>query len=319
METVEGLAKFGDYRTWYRVTGDLAGAPPLIVAHGGPGCTHDYVDSFKALAETGRAVIHYDQIGNGRSTRLPEKGAEFWTVDLFLDELRNLIDHLGIGQGYYLLGQSWGGMMGAEFAIERPQGLKALILADSPASMALWIEETGRLRSALPDDVQAVLTLHEKAGTTGHPDYVKATKVFNLRHVCRLDPAPEAVQRTNRAMDEDAHVYNLMIGPNEFHITGTLKDWSVIDRLHLIDVPTLLISGAHDEATPATVRPFAERIPDVRWHIFPQSSHMPHVEEFDDCMRLVGDFLLECDGKQERNVSGFPAGDDNRTQARPCA
>ncbi|MBL0374314.1 proline iminopeptidase-family hydrolase [Rhizobium sp. KVB221] len=297
MGAVEGLARFGDYRTWYRVTGDLAGATPLIVAHGGPGCTHDYVDSFKALSEAGRAVIHYDQIGNGRSTRLPEEGAEFWTVDLFLDELRNLIDHLGIGERYYLLGQSWGGMMGAEFAISRPEGLKALILADSPASMPLWIEETGRLRAALPADVQAVLSHHEAANSTTHPDYVEATKVFNLRHVCRLDPAPAAVQRTHNAMDEDSHVYNLMIGPNEFHITGTLKDWTAIDRLRLVDVPTLLISGAYDEATPATVRPFAEHIPDVRWHIFPNSSHMPHVEEFDDCMKLVGDFLLECDKK----------------------
>jgi len=295
METVEGLAGFGDYRTWYRITGDLGGAAPLIVAHGGPGCTHDYVDSFKALTRTGRAVIHYDQIGNGRSTRLPEKGAAFWTVGLFLDELRNLIDHLGIAQHYYLLGQSWGGMLGAEFAVTRPPGLKALVLADSPASMPLWIEETGRLRAALPADVQAVLTRHEQAQTTDHPDYVAATKVFNLRHVCRLDPAPEAVQRTHEAMEADSHVYNLMIGPNEFHITGTLADWTVIDRLHLVDVPTLLISGAHDEATPATVQPFADRIPDVRWHVFPQSSHMPHVEEFDDCMRIVGDFLLECD------------------------
>ena len=295
MKIVEGFAKFGDYQTWYRVTGDLNGATPLIIAHGGPGCTHDYVDSFKALATTGRAVIHYDQIGNGRSTRLPEKDASFWTVDLFLDELRNLITHLDIGRSYSLLGQSWGGMLGAEFAVKRPAGLKALVLADSPASMQLWIQETGRLRSDLPDDVQAVLTRHELAGSTDHPAYAEATKVFNLRHVCRLDPAPEAVMRTNQAMEQDAHVYNLMIGPNEFHITGTLKDWTVIDELHKINVPTLLISGAFDEATPATIQPFADLIPDVRWHIFPSSSHMPHVEEFESCMKVVGDFLLDCE------------------------
>lgn len=74
MLVTEGKAPFRDYETWYRVTGDLgSGLAPLIVAHGGPGCTHDYVESFAALADVGRAVIHYDQIGNGRSTRLPEK------------------------------------------------------------------------------------------------------------------------------------------------------------------------------------------------------------------------------------------------------
>lgn len=296
MQVTEGKAPFRDWQTWYRVTGDLgSGLTPLIVAHGGPGCTHDYVDSFAALAGAGRAVIHYDQIGNGRSTRLAEKGAGFWTVDLFMAELHNLIAHLGLGRGYYLLGQSWGGMLGAEFAITRPAGLKALVLADSPASMPVWIAETGRLRDALPEEVKAVLSRHEAAGTTGHPDYAKATKVFNARHVCRLDPPPDAVRRTNAAMEADSHVYNLMIGPNEFHITGTLADWSVVDRVHLIDVPTLLISGAHDEATPATVQPFADGIPDVRWHVFPNSSHMPHVEEFDDCMKVVGEFLARCD------------------------
>ncbi|ODN70359.1 L-amino acid amidase [Methylobrevis pamukkalensis] len=92
---VEGFAPFGEWKTWYRVTGDLAGPKtPLIVLHGGPGCTHDYVDSFKDLAATGRAVIHYDQIGNGHSTHLPEKGGDFWTPALFMAELDNLIDHL---------------------------------------------------------------------------------------------------------------------------------------------------------------------------------------------------------------------------------
>lgn len=291
----EGFAPFREWQTWYRITGDLtSGEAPLIVAHGGPGCTHDYVDSFKALAKDGRAVIHYDQIGNGRSTHLRDKGAEFWTVGLFLDELRNLIAHLGL-RDYDLLGQSWGGMLGAEFAVTRPEGLRALVIADSPASMALWVQEANRLRAALPPDVQAVLTQHEQAGTTDSDAYRAATEVFYARHVCRIVPNPPEVERTNRAVREDPTVYGTMNGPNEFHVVGTLRDWTVIDRLDRINVPVLLISGAHDEATEATMQPFADRIADVRWHIFPNSSHMPHVEEFDDCMRVVGAFLAECD------------------------
>ena len=78
----EGYADFRDYRTWYRVTGSLdADKAPLVVVHGGPGCTHDYLDSLTGLAATGRAVIHYDQLGNGRSTHLRDRGADFWTVD----------------------------------------------------------------------------------------------------------------------------------------------------------------------------------------------------------------------------------------------
>ncbi len=295
MQVSEGTAPFRGYQTWYRVTGELAGGTtPLIVVHGGPGCTHDYVDSFKALASGGRAVIHYDQIGNGRSTRLPDKGADFWTVGLFVDELRNLIAHLGLDR-YHLLGQSWGGMLGAEFAVLRPEGLVALVIADSPASMELWVSEANRLRAALPAEVQETLLKHERAGTTDHPDYQAATAVFYARHVCRIVPNPPDVARTNQALKEDSTVYNAMNGPNEFHVVGTLRTWSVIDRLPAIDVPTLLISGAHDEATEATMRPFATNIPDVRWHVFPNSSHMPHVEEFEDCMKVVGGFLAGCD------------------------
>lgn len=297
-KTMEGFAPYGDYQTWYGVTGDVAsGKPPLIVAHGGPGCTHDYVDSYKDIAATGRAVIHYDQVGNGKSTHLPDKGGDFWTVDFFVAELNNLIDHLGIRGGYHLLGQSWGGMLGAEFAVRRPAGLVSLVIANSPASMELWIAEANRLRSLLPPDVQATLTAHEQAGTTSSPAYKAATDVFYDRHVCRVKPKPDDVARMEAWLEKDPTVYHTMNGPNEFYVIGTMKDWTIVDRLDRIAVPTLLVSGRHDEATPACVQPFADRIPDVRWTIFEESSHMPHLEERAACMATVGAFLAEVEAR----------------------
>lgn len=292
MSITEGYAPYGEYKTWYRITGDLgSGKPPLIVAHGGPGCTHDYVDSFKDIASTGRAVIHYDQVGNGKSTHLPEKGGDFWTVPFFRTELHNLIDHLGIRDAYCLLGQSWGGMLAAEFAVERPAGLKALIIANSPAAMKTWISEANRLREALPPEVQATLLKHEQAETTHSVEYMEATDVFNQRHVCRVVPMPPEVKRTFDAIATDPTVYHTMNGPNEFHVIGTMKDWSIVGRLSTISAPTLLISGRYDEATEACVQPYADEIPDVRWRIFEQSSHMPHVEEREACMAEVAAFL----------------------------
>ena len=294
--TTEGMASFGDYETWYRVTGNIgSGKTPILIVHGGPGCTHDYVDAFKLLAASGRAVVHYDQIGNGRSTHLREKGVDFWTVDLFKRELDNLIDHLGIRGGYHLLGQSWGGMLGAEFASTRPEGLRRLVIADSPASMTLWLKAAAELRAKLPPDVQATLLRHEEAGTTGSPEYEAAVLVFYQRHVCRVVPMPEAVARSFAAIADDPTVYHTMNGPSEFHVIGSLKTWSMVGRLGSIAVPTLLISGRHDEATPATVQPFADEIPDVRWAVFDESSHMPHVEETERCMQVVGDFLAEAE------------------------
>jgi L-proline amide hydrolase len=97
------------------------------------------------------------------------------------------------------------------------------------------------------------------------------------------------------AIETDPTVYGTMNGPNEFHVVGTLRSWSIIDRLDRIAVPTQLISGAHDEATPGCVQPFADAIPDVRWHVLPESSHLPHVEERDDFMTLLAGFLATVD------------------------
>jgi L-proline amide hydrolase len=297
LPTEEGYVPFGEYRTWYRITGSLdSPLLPLVVAHGGPGCTHDYVDSFKDIqALDGRPVIHYDQLGNGNSTRLPEKGPDFWTVELFLDELDRLLAHLGIQHRYAYLGQSWGGMLGAEHAVRRPAGLKALVIANSPANMQTWVAEANRLRRDLPEDVQATLARHEDAGTITDPDYIAASRVFYDRHVCRVVPWPEEVARTFAIMDEDNTVYRNMNGPTEFHVIGTMKHWTIEDRLPDIAAPTLLISGRHDEATPEVVRPYVERVPNIRWVLFEDSSHMPHVEEKALCLATVSGFLKERD------------------------
>nr|WP_205932751.1 proline iminopeptidase-family hydrolase [Rhizobium leguminosarum] len=295
--TKEAYLPFRDYRTWYRVTGSLeSGKLPLVVAHGGPGCTHDYVDSFKDIAALdGRPVIHYDQLGNGNSTRLPEKGPDFWTVGLFLEELDALLSHLGIQQHYAVLGQSWGGMLGAEHAVRRPEGLKALVIANSPANMHTWVSEANRLRQELPKEVQDTLLRHELAGSLTHPDYIAASRIFYDRHVCRVVPWPPEVARTFAIMDEDNTVYRNMNGPTEFHVIGTMKDWTIENRLDRIEAPTLLISGKYDEATPLVVRPYLERVPGCEWVLFENSSHMPHVEEKQLCLATVSGFLSRHD------------------------
>ncbi len=292
----EGFVQFNEWRTWYRVTGELeGGATPLVVVHGGPGCSHDYLLGLATIAETGRPVIHYDQLGGGRSTLLPDRGADFWTVELFLDELENLLAVLGIADNYHLLGQSWGGMLGAEHAIRRPVGLRGLILSNSPASMDLWVSESKKLRADLPREVEQVLDAHEEAGTIDDPEYLAASQVYYDEHVCRVLPNPAEVLKTITFMAEDSTVYNTMFGPNEFFCVGSLRTWSVIDRVALISAPTLLLSGRFDEATPATVQPFFERIANVRWELFENSSHMPFIEETERYLEVVNEFLAEVD------------------------
>lgn len=144
--------------TYCKIFGDLKTTQkrPLIVVHGGPGWSHDYLLSIADLADDGTVVIFYDQFGGGRSSHLPEKNGDtrFWVEELFLTEFDNDVRHLGIQDNYNVLGQSWGGMLMGRWASRQPKGLHRLVIANSPASVELWVEAANYLLAQLPQDVQ---------------------------------------------------------------------------------------------------------------------------------------------------------------------
>ena len=294
--STEGRVPFRGYHTWYRVVGDAEedGKLPLLCLHGGPGGTHDYLEPLEAVAETGRRVAFYDQLGCGRSD-LPDDPS-FYTLELFVDEVGLVRDELGL-ERVHLFGNSWGGMLAMECALTRPSGLASLVLASSPASIPQWVEETGKLRAQLPQEVQDTLRRHEEAGTTDDPEYEEACTVFYERHVCRADPWPECVLRSFDFIAKHGLVYHTMNGPSEFHVTGTLREWSVVDRLGEIDVPTLVVTGEHDEATPAINRTVSEGIRGAESVIYPNASHMAHVEDTPGYVRLLDDFLSRVEAR----------------------
>jgi len=278
--------------TWYRIVGDLSSnKTPVVVLHGGPGAAHNYTISIgEIIAATGRPAILYDQLGCGLSTHLPDAPKEFWTPELFMEELTLLTEHLGIDKNFAIIGQSWGGMLGMQYATTDRKGLKALIVADSPASMAIWSSEAAKLRALLPADVEAALKAAETSNDYTSPEFKAAMDVYYERHVCRI-PFPQDVLDSFAQIDADPTVYHTMNGPSEFLCIGTLKDWDIHDQLHKISVPTLLLNGAYDEATPGMVQEIHRRIPDVLWEQFPESAHMPHVEEPERFSRIVNSFL----------------------------
>ena len=214
MHATEGFVPFRGYRTWYRVVGDERSQEklPVVLLHGGPGGTHDYLEPLEALAEVGgRQVLFYDQIGCGKSD-LPDDDS-LWVVETFVDELDVIRRELGLDR-IHLFGNSWGGMLAMEYALTRPRGLESLILASSPASIPQWVDETGKLRAQLPQAVQEVLDRHEAAGTTDDPEYEEAATVFYKRHVCRVEPWPDCVLRSFQFIAEHGVVYHTMNGPS---------------------------------------------------------------------------------------------------------
>ena len=296
--SVEGHVPFRGFRTWYRVVGEgeAPGRSPVLVLHGGPGTGHDYLEPLVALAASGRRVVYYDQLGCGRSDHPHDPS--LWSVGLFVEEVAAVRAALGLSR-VHLLGQSWGGMLALEVALARHPGLVSLVLADSLASVPIWTAEMNRLRGELPAEVREVLARHEAAGTTGSPEYQEAVMVFYRRHLCRLDPFPGCVERTFANLAADPEVYNTLWGPSEFYATGRLKGWDVTPRLGEIRLPTLVLSGRFDEATPAIAEALRLGIAGSERVTFEESSHMPHVEETDRFLSVVGDFLARAEERAQ--------------------
>jgi proline-specific peptidase len=292
----EGYVPFHGYRTWYRIVGDAqpaSGRASLLLLHGGPGVPHDYMENLEALADAGRQVIFYDQLGCGNSDQ--PHNPDLWVPELFVEEVGAVRQALGLDR-VHILGSSWGGMLGMLYALTQPSGLLSLIIESSPASVPRWMEELRRLRDELPAEVEATLARHEAEGTTSDPAYQEAMLVFYRRHVCRLEQWPEYVNRSFAKLAQNDEVYQTMNGPSEFHVIGRLKGWDISGRLGEIRVPTLIISGQYDEVTPATMEIVHRGITGSQWELMEGCSHLSHVEQPERFMAIVNEFLARVEG-----------------------
>jgi pimeloyl-ACP methyl ester carboxylesterase len=249
---------------------------PVLVLHGGPGSTHLALEGLASLAERGRRVAFYDQLGSGESDRPDDPS--LWTVATFVDQVRSVREGLGL-ERIHLFGSSWGGMLALEYALTQPEGLASLVLNSTPTSAPRWAKEARRLH----EDLAPGLSVEEQE------------KEFFRRHICRLDPEPEVLERSRKQFGKP--VYETMWGPNEFTVTGALKGWDVIDRLGELRVPALITSGRYDECTPALVEPLHQGLAGSEWVLFENSAHMPYLEEPELYLELVDSFLERVEGQ----------------------
>jgi len=231
-------------------------------------------------------VIFYDQLGSGHSTHLPDKPTSFWTIDLFINELLNLLVHLNIQDNFDLIGHSWGGMLGTEVEVRRqPAGLRRLILTNSLATMQSWKASNAQLIQSFPKDVQEGISL----GSGDLKRFRDAMRQFHAVHGCTVKPTPkEVIYSLDQVLgdDGDPTVSKAMFG-------GEIADWTIVDRLHLVRVPTLVINGRADIAQDFVCEPFFWHITKVKWVTFELSSHTPMWEERERYVKLVGDFLSQ--------------------------
>jgi proline-specific peptidase len=281
-----GTVPFHGGQTWYQINGDLGGgSPPLLTLHGGPGSVHNYLLPLAGLLGSERAVVFYDQVGCGNSTRRPDWPPERWTVDLHLEELDALVSHLGLTR-FHLLGHSWGGMLAAEYALRHPDRLASLILGSTCASAQLMIDSINGLRAALSTD-----------GMPGTAEYEQALAgLFVTQHICRVVPMPDELAYTLGQIAANPGINLAMMGQDPGEVTGTLRGWTVVDRLAGMAVPTLVLGGEYDELDASARQPFLDLIPDVRGHVFAGASHVAFDETPDEFRDVTSAFLAGHDG-----------------------
>ncbi len=251
------------------------GAETVLLVNGGPGLPCDYLrDSHSVLADSGYRVVAWDQLGCGAS----DKPADLPLYDIrrYAAETETVRIALGLGR-VHLLGQSWGTFLAIEYALTHPDGAKSLVIANGAADIPHLAGEIRRLRNQLGPETVEMMQRHEATGTTEHSEYQAAITLLYYRHICRCDDWPAPVNRSFEGINMD--VYGTMWGPNEYCITGTLKDWGRLDDLHRITAPTLIVTATHDELVPESSRLIVERLPNAELAAFANSSHMPFYEE----------------------------------------
>ena len=262
---------------------------PILLLHGGPGAASYYMIPLAERLAEHRPTIVYDQLGCGRSDQPDD--TSLWTVDRSVEEVDQVRAALGLDR-CHLLGQSWGGWLSIEYMTRGATGIERLVLASTSASIPEFTAGARGLIEQLPEPHRSVLIELGDRGEYDHPDYLAAVDVFYHRHLCRMEPWPEALVLSSDQMDGN-QVYLTMNGPTEFDVIGRLREWDRTADLGRIGVPTLVTCGRYDEITPSCSQTITRGIPDARMHVFEESAHCAHLEEANDYARIVEAFLSE--------------------------
>ena len=260
------------YHLWTRTVGH--GDIKLLCLHGGPGGTHEYWENFSdELADLGVQVSMYDQLGSFYSDQPDysdlQIAAKYLTYDYFLEEVEEVRQKLGL-DNFYLIGQSWGGLLVQMYAVKYGQHLKGAIISSMVDEIDEYVTNVNQCRlQTLGADKVRYMQKMEQENHLDDPTYQSYVDILNAEYVDRKQP--EAIRHLVSTMATD--VYNVFQGDNEFVITGKLKDWHFRQHLHEIKVPTLLTFGEHETMPLATAKIMQQEIPHARLETTPNGGH----------------------------------------------
>jgi len=291
----------GEFNVWTKRVGNNPRIKVLLL-HGGPGATHELYECFDGyLPYEGIEYIYYDQLGSYYSDQPSDN--ELWTIERFVDEVEQVRKALDLNSdNFFLLGQSWGGMLAMEYAFAHQENLKGLIISNMMSDVKAYNKYAKEvLGPQMPEEVLKEVLEMEENEDFENPRYEELLmKHHYTDHVLRmpLEKWPNSITRTFDHLNPEVYVY--MQGPSEFGIIdkATLHDWNRSDDLPKINVPTLTIGGTHDTMDPNHMEWMAGEVQNGRYLHCPNGSHLSQYDDQKTYIEGVVKFLKDVDEGQ---------------------
>lgn len=284
----------GQFNVWTKRFGNNPKIKILLL-HGGPAMTHEYMECFETFFQRqGFEFYEYDQLGSYYSDQPTD--SSLWTIERFVDEVEQVRQAIGADStNFYILGNSWGGILGMEYALKYQQHIKGLMIANMVASApeyGKYAEEV--LAKQMPPAILNEIRTIEARKDFDNPRYMELlVPNFYKEHLCRLEEWPDGVNRSLKHVN--AGIYTMMQGPSEFGISGRLAAWDIKNRLHEIIVPTLMIGAKHDTMDPKAMEEQSKLVKRGRFLYCPNGSHLAMWDDQQVFMKGVISFIKDVD------------------------
>jgi proline iminopeptidase len=284
----------GDFKVWTKRFGNNPRIKILLL-HGGPAMTHEYMECFESFfPKEGFEFYEYDQLGSYYSDQ--PKDSSLWTTERFVEEVEQVRQAIGADStNFYVLGNSWGGILAMEYALKYQQHIKGLIVANMMASApeyGKYAEEV--LAPQFDPEVLKEIKAIEAKGDFANPRYMELLiPNFYHKHLCRLDEWPDGFNRSMKHVNGE--IYTMMQGPSEFGVGGRLANWDIKNRLKEIKAPTLMIGAKHDTMDPKAMEEQSKLVQHGRYLYCPNGSHLAMWDDQQVFMNGVIQFIKDVD------------------------
>lgn len=281
----------GKFNVWTKRIGNNPKIK-LLLLNGGPGMSHEYFEAMESfLPKEGIEFIYYDQLGTGFSDN--PNDTTMWDLPRYVEEVEQVRKALNLTKdNFYLLGHSWGGILGMQYALKYQDNLKGLIVSNMMASCPKYGEYSKVLAKQMPQDVlKTVKDLEAKKDYT-NPQYMGLLmENFYNKHILRM-PVAEWPEPVNRSMGRlNSSLYITMQGPSELGISGKLTNWDVSKELPNITVPTLVVGAKYDTMDPEYMKWMATQFKNGSYLYCANGSHMSLYDDQETYFKGLIDFL----------------------------